>query len=163
MNLNLKRHKTLEVLSIKRIQFDSGQIDSGFTLGVSFEELQSELKSDREKCEIIFAPLYNENEVEYTDVGVKGICLTQKGLTSFSNKKYVKENKKIILNWFKNFVQIAIPVLSLIVAILVIIKDDIKTSKEIRAIEQKVELLQDNIKLLEENLQSNFHQNTDIH
>lgn len=86
MNFNRKRHKTLEILSYRRIQFDSGQMDSSFVLGVDFKEIGSKLNVDRNTCEIIFASLYNQKEVEYTNVGVEGLFLTQKGLTSFSEK-----------------------------------------------------------------------------
>jgi hypothetical protein len=120
MNFNRKRHKVLELLSKSRIQFDSGRTEPNFKLGVSFDDLKKELECDLDTCELIYSKLYYEKEVEYTDTSVKGLFSTQKGLTSFSEKKYLKENEKIIVNYLRNFVQIAVPILSLTVAILAI-------------------------------------------
>jgi len=149
MNLNRKKHKTLELLSVSRIQFESGEMDSETKFGVSFEDLQSELNCDRKESELVFSTLYSNEEIEYTNVDVEGLISTRKGLTSFSEKKYLKENNKIIVNWFRNFVQIVIPILSLSIAFLALsIKiNDInsKTSKEIKAIELKLESIQNSI------------------
>ena len=135
-------------------------MESGFILGVDFKELQSELNSDRNTCEVIFAPLYNEKEVEFTDVGVDGLFLTQKGLASFSQKKYIKENEKIILSWLKTFVQIVIPILSLVIAVLALsIKmNDLnsKTSDKIQSIEKNVESMQSDIDSMKMSSQKNI-------
>jgi len=120
MNFNRKRHKVLQLLSTSRIQFDSGRMESDFKLGVGFDDLQRELNCDLDTCELIYSTLYNEKEVEHTNTSVYGLFATQKGLTSYSERKYVKENNKIITNYSRNFVQIVIPILSLIVAILAI-------------------------------------------
>lgn len=129
MNFNRQRHKVLKLLSVSRIQFDSGRKKANFKLGVSFVDLQQELKCDLDTCELIYSALYNENEVEYTNTAVIGLISTQKGLKSYSEKKYLKENEKIIIEYIKNFVQIIIPILSLIVAIFAI-KLKIQTSEE---------------------------------
>ena len=121
MNFNRQRHKVLKLLSVSRIQFDSGRKKANFKLGVSFVDLDT--------CELIYSTLYNENEVEYTNTAVIGLISTQKGLKSYSEKKYLKENEKIIIEYIKNFVQIIIPILSLIVAIFAI-KLKIQTSEE---------------------------------
>jgi len=120
MNFNRQRHKVLKLLSVSRIQFDSGRRNADFKLGISFDDLQKELKCDLDTCELIYSTLYNEKEVEYTNTAVVGLMSSQKGLKSYSEKKYLKENEKIILDYFKNFVQIVIPVLSLIIAIFAI-------------------------------------------
>lgn len=118
MNFNRQRHKVLKLLSISRIQFDSGRRNADFKLGVSFDDLQKELNCDLDTCELIYSTLYNENEVEYTNTAVIGLISTQKGLKSYSDKKYLIENEKIIIDYIKNFVQIVIPILSLVIAIL---------------------------------------------
>ncbi len=78
---------------------------------------------------------------------------TQKGLSSFSQKKCLTKNNTIITNWFKNFVQIIVPILSLIVVILAItLKINSLNSKntiEIEAIEQKQRELKNSIDRLE--------------
>lgn len=164
MNYNRKRHKTLEILSSKRIQFDSGQIEPNFILGVDFEDIKSLLNTDRDTCEIIFAPLYNNNEVEYTDIGVKGLFLTQKGLTSYSEKKYLKENNKIIISWLKNFVQIVIPVLALVVAVLSLTLKlrnfKIQSDKEIQKINTIISDQKNRIKSLEDKIEIHLNHKT---
>lgn len=85
MNFNRQRHKVLKLLSVSRIQFDSGRKKANFKLGVSFVDLDT--------CELIYSTLYNENEVEYTNTAVIGLISTQKGLKSYSEKKYLKENQ----------------------------------------------------------------------
>lgn len=153
MNFNRKRHKTLKILSKKYIQFESGQTESNFILGTDFKDLRSKLKCDKNKCELVFAPLFTNVEVEYTNVGVDGLSLTQIGLTAFVEKKYSKQNNAILLGWLKTFVQIVIPILSLIVAILAItikIKNlNSETSREIEAIEKTQQQLKNSIDTLE--------------
>lgn len=119
MNFNLKKHKTLELLSESRIKFETDLTASKkYTWGVSFEELQNQLGYERDKCELVFSELYDNEEIKPTDVEVLGLIATRKGLTAFANKKYKRENNRILINWAKNFVQIIIPVLALVVAIL---------------------------------------------
>ena len=144
MNFNRKRHKTLQLLSVSRIQFDSGRTEKDFKLGVSFEDLQKELKCDLDTCELIYSTLYFEKEVEHTNTSVYGLFATQKGFTAYSDKKYIKENNKIILEYFKNFVQIVVPILSLIIALVaIIIKVDTlnrKTDIEIKTLNKELTL-----------------------
>ncbi|TDQ28158.1 hypothetical protein CLV82_2960 [Zeaxanthinibacter enoshimensis] len=71
------------------------------------------------------------------------------GLESLSNKKYQVRNRKIIKDGLIDFVQIAVPVLSLLITILVIVRDDSKRNSEIEAIEEKIEKLQNRINDLE--------------
>lgn len=151
MNFNRKRHKVLGLLSKSRIQFDSGKIESDFKLGVSFEELQKELKCDLNTCELIYSTLYYEKEVEHTDTAVYGLFSTQKGLTSYSEKKYLKENEKLIVNYLRNFVQIVIPILSLIVAILALTLklDNVKEETD-RKIEHLKKTIDEQEKILQE-------------
>lgn len=118
MKFNIKRHRTLKILSKNRVLDDIGESNNKTLLGVSFDEIQSKLGYDRKKCELVFSALYENEEVEYTDMGIKGLFLTRKGLVSFSDKKYIKENNKIIIGWLRNFVQIVIPVLALVIAVL---------------------------------------------
>jgi len=136
MNFNRQRHKVLKLLSVSRIQFDSGRRNIDFKLGVSFDDLQKELNCDLDTCELIYSTLYDEKEVEYTNTSVIGLILSQKGLKSYSEKKYLKENEKIIIDYFKNFVQIVIPILSLVIAILTIqLKIDTSNDKTNKKIE----------------------------
>tara|TARA_R110002111_G_scaffold261382_2_gene334211 strand:- start:249 stop:761 length:513 start_codon:yes stop_codon:yes gene_type:complete len=153
INLNRKRHKTLKLLSDSFIKFNSNQTESDLKFGVSFNELMSELKCDRNKLEIIIGTLYLNEEVKYTNVDVEGLISTLKGFNSFLDKKYIKENDKIIINWLRNFVQIVIPVLALVVAVLTLISkwDNLKmqSDKELQEVKNIMQKQKERIELLE--------------
>lgn len=151
MRFNRKRHLLLKKLSEKYIQ--KNMKGGAVSLGMSIIEINKLLKVDNLTREKIVSELLRANELILYDFGDKsGFFIEHKnGLSAFSDKKYLKRNENIIINWFKVFVQIAVPVLSLIITILVIIKDDSKTTKEIQSIEQKVEDLKNKINKLEKN------------
>ncbi|MDP3312241.1 hypothetical protein [Lutibacter sp.] len=77
MNFNRKRHKTLKLLSPSFILFNSDQLTSEDKFGVSFADLEKELKYDRYDCEKVFSRLYRDGEVKYTNTSVVGLHLTQ--------------------------------------------------------------------------------------
>jgi hypothetical protein len=155
--LNTKRHKTLSLLSHSFIKFNSGQIDSDFKFGVSFKDLQSELKCDRNKLETIIGTLYLNKEVEYTDTAVIGLASTLNGFNSFTNEKYLKENRKIIINLLKDFVQIVIPVLALLIAYtsLTTKMDSLKTlsDKELQEVKKSIQKQKEHTESLEYKIQ----------
>jgi len=153
IKINKKRHKILKLLSDSFIKFNSNIRDENFKLGISFDELQRELKCNRHELEIIIVSMYNQNEVKHTNVDVYGLISTSNGFDSYVDKKYLKANTKIIINILKNFTQIVIPVLSLVVAILTItIKLDIlkkQYDKELQRLETTIKKQQERILLLE--------------
>lgn len=117
LRYNIKRHKTLELLSAKRILGESGQLNE--PLGVKYEDIYSYLNCNEKEGVLIFSRLFLEKEIAYHNAyGVKGLCLTKEGLTAFSNKKYIHENYSIVTNFLKNIVQIFIPLASLVIAYL---------------------------------------------
>ena len=153
MRYNRTRHKALLLLSEKLnhlLENKSGTV-GGNEAGLSNDELNSLLNIDDRKRRLIFSELFeNEEVMPYHLDGVSGCFInSEKGLESLANEKYLERNREIIKKWLKDFVQIAIPVLSLIITILVIVRDDSKRDKEIQAIEQKIEGLQDSIKSME--------------
>ena len=161
INLNRKRHKTLKLLSDSFIKFNSDQTNSYFKFGVSFIDLMNELNCDRNKLEIIIGTLYLNEEVKYTNVDVEGLISTLKGFNSFSDKKYIKENDKIIINWLKNFVQIVIPVLALLIAYVSLTAklDNLKklSDKELQEVKKSMQEQKERIELLEN--KSKIHPN----
>ncbi|WP_299278932.1 hypothetical protein [uncultured Psychroserpens sp.] len=164
MNYNRKRHKVLKSLSESRIKFDSGTGESGWKLGVGFDTLCKSLKCDREKLEVILSELYLNKDIEYTNVDVDEVFSTQQGLVTFASKKYIKENNKLILNWLKNFNQILIPVLSLIIAIVALtikfnsIQKEIENNLSEKYLIQ-IDDLQNQIDSLKKNDSQNIKQN----
>lgn len=156
MRYNRKRHKTLEFLSDNFIEFESGERKPNFKLGKSFEDIVFELKIDAKITEQIFSRLYLDGEVKFTNAHWKnGLYLTQKGLSSFTSKKYLKENENIVLNWLKVFTQIIIPILSLIIAVLAL---SLKFNSITDSVEKKVNKLHKlELKRLELKLDSILH------
>lgn len=164
MRNNRKKHKTLKFLSDNFIELNSSTTKNpNFQFGKSFEDIESELKLDKLSCEKVYARLELEEEVGVIDTKIKGLHLTQKGLDSYVSKKYLLENENIILSWFKVFVQIFIPIVSLIIALLALslkfnsITDNIekkvsaKYKQELEQIESKL----DSILQLENNRKNN--------
>jgi hypothetical protein len=153
MRYNRTRHKALLLLSEKFNKLLNEKTGSvgGNEVGLSNEELNSLLNIDDRKRRLVFSELFeNEEVMPYHLDGISGCFIhSEKGLESLANEKYLERNREIVKNWIKDLVQIAIPVLSLIITILVIIRDDAKRDNEMQDIEQKVEELQGNIKLME--------------
>jgi hypothetical protein len=145
MNINKKRHKLLELLSKHRNDVKLKKAKH-HALGLSFEDIYNELNCNEDELQLIVAELYTCEEIGYHDTyDIVGLFARNNGLTSFSNKKYKRINNAFVKNSIKDLVQIIIPVLSLIITVLVIINNNSKTSKEIKVIEQKIELLQKQI------------------
>lgn len=118
MHLNKKRHKLLELLSKHRnnVELKKAKYNS---LGVSFNDLYKELNCNDDELQIITAELYTSDEIGYHDANnIVGLFAKQNGLSAFSNRKYINLWRDNLFNTSKNIVQIFIPVLALIVAIL---------------------------------------------
>lgn len=153
MKENLFRHKILEILSKHYVKTE---VDDGFILGLPFELLYKKTNLDKYRFREITSVLYDEKEIEYHDAnGVIGIFSTEKGLASFSSKKYYKLFWNNIFDNLKSIIQIIIPVLSLVITIMVINKDDLKTTKEIQKMKNEIKSLRRDI-LLKSKANSKF-------
>ena len=149
MNLHLKRHKLLGVLSKQRGDLKLRKADP-MILGVSSESILKDLNCSEDELELITSELRTQDEIKDFDAdGVKGFFARPNGVSAFSNKKYLRLNNSRIKNNAKDLVQIIIPVLSLLITLVVILKDNSKNTKEIQTIEQKLESIQDSINILE--------------
>tara|TARA_R110002020_G_scaffold94849_1_gene227905 strand:- start:782 stop:1306 length:525 start_codon:yes stop_codon:yes gene_type:complete len=153
MRFNRKRHKLLKSLAEKISKIKESKIAiPGNEAGFTYTEIESLLGISRMERYKMLSELFEAKEIMpfRLDNGSSGCFINSKeGITALSNKKYLIRNEKIILDWIKNFVQIVIPVLSLIITLAVIKNDNSKKSKEIQTIENKVESLQENIKSME--------------
>lgn len=152
MRYNRKRHKALKILSKKLDLFnDKKGTFSGKEIGVSNQQLKSILNIDDSVRRLIFSELFeNEEVMPYHLDGESGCFINmEKGLEALSNEKYLVRNRQIIKAYLSDFVHIAIPILSLLVAILVIIIDDSKQDKQIDSIELKIEEHEKKLKSLE--------------
>lgn len=118
MNINKKRHSLLKLLSIQRNNFDLKKASNNNS-AVDFKTIFKELSCNEDELQIITAELYTSDEILYhSNYGIIGLVATQKGLSAFSNEKYLNVIRKNRVENTKSFVQIVIPILALIVAIL---------------------------------------------
>jgi hypothetical protein len=118
MNYNVKRHKLLELLSNQNINV---QLEKpGFmALGVSYEEIYSKLNLTDFQLLKLTSELYENKEIGYHNAyDIEGLYAENKGISAFSNKKYLKLYRKGIIEYIKDIIQILIPVLSVIIAFL---------------------------------------------
>jgi len=127
MNINKNRHKLLGLLSE---QYFNRQFENQDTY-LSFDFIKTNMKvSDRELM-LLYSKLHEDKEADFYSVsGNEGLYATDKGVTSFSEKKYVLENEKIFFDRLKNWTQIIIPILSLSATILVITLSEIRINKK---------------------------------
>src|SRR5574343_1232649 len=116
MNLYKKRHKLLELLSKHRnnVELNKAKYNA---FGVTFEDIYKSLNCNDDELHIITSELYTSQEIGYHNAyDIIGLFAKEKGLSAFSNKKYLKLWWDNLFNISKNIVQIFIPILSLIIA-----------------------------------------------
>lgn len=144
MNRNMLRHKLLGILAK---QFIIAEESNTEPLGVSFEKLYKELKLSDSELRILISELYENKEIEYfNDDKIIGLTLVPCGLTSFSNKKYIGNFWRQMMNPVKNSVSIAIPIFSFVISCIALyISIDIdktKDNSELNTIKQRLELIE---------------------
>jgi predicted membrane protein len=159
MNLNKKRHKLLELLSKHRnnVELNKAKYDA---LGISFSDLYAELNCNDDLLQIITAELYVSDEIGYHDAyNVIGLFAKDKGLSAFSNRKYIKLWWDNLFNISKNIVQIFIPVLSLIIAYIALTtksnQNRKQSEKELQEVKELLLKQQKDIKALEYRIEKN--------
>jgi hypothetical protein len=118
MNYNIKRHELLKILSRQRVGIELEK-DGYKIIGVSFDNILKELKCNEYQLRELSACLYDNKEIDYYNVdNVTGNYCTEKGLSSYIDKKYLKIRLSNIIGYIKDATQVFIPLLSLIVAII---------------------------------------------
>jgi hypothetical protein len=148
MNINKKRHALLGFLSerVKKIDVDSlSDKYSNIPIGISFVEINEFLKCDKSQLREICSNLFNEKEIELYDVSFKGLICTEKGFASFTDKNYLRKEREIKINKAKDFIQIFIPVLTLLLSILIYLTAEYKVKKnenQIKSLQERIEKLE---------------------
>ncbi|MCL5130533.1 hypothetical protein [Algibacter sp. L4_22] len=116
MNLELKRHKLLGILSKQRNDLELKKAEYN-ALGVPFEKIYSELNCNEDELKLITSELYTADEIGYHNAyDIVGVFAKDNGLSAFANKKYSRIYWKRVSDLTKNAIQIIIPVLSLLIA-----------------------------------------------
>jgi hypothetical protein len=156
MNSNVLRHRLLGILTKQYIISEK----SNDTLGVSFTDIESDLKCTDTFLRQSISELFENKEIGYHDAyDIIGIYATEKGVASFSTKKYWRTDRLIKVNFIKDCIQIIIPVLSLIVAVLAITmkietvneatkKSQIEVLQRVEALEKSQNIIQQSPKTL---------------
>ena len=142
MNDNKIKHKILEILAHQNVI--SGLPDAkNSDIGLDDEVILAKIKITVTKYELLKLSLFEEQEVgRHNPKYVLGLYATTKGVHSFNTRKYIIENQNVLKTKVKDIVQIVVPVLSLIITILVIVRNDVKTNKEIETLNHKIEAIQ---------------------
>lgn len=153
MNSNLLRHRLLGILTRQYIIAEK----SSEPLGVSFKNIETELKSSESVVRMSLSELFENKEIGYHDAyDIVGVHATEKGVASFSNKKYWRIYWTNIKESVKYWFQILVPVLSLLVALFAVTHDFKKHNEEsniqLQEMKSQIELLQSQIEQLK------FHQ-----
>jgi hypothetical protein len=143
MNINKKRHELLSILSQRLVNIDI-KVSNNLAIGISFAELASSLNCTQEYLRKIASRLFEEKEIDLYDVKFKGLFCTEKGLASFLDKKYLYLQETKIFDRFKNWIQVLIPVLSLLFTIIIFTKSESKLRKvdiEIQKLKQDLDII----------------------
>lgn len=153
--MNKKRHELLKLLSTRLIDIQLGKLKEN-GIGVSYEDICKFLNCDRQKLYEISNLLYDEKEVDYHDTyNIEGMYATSKGITAYTDKKYLRLNNTRVKNNIKDIVSIVIPILSLMVALFTIWYkvDSInsKNEKELKEIKEKLEIQERKINNIRKN------------
>ncbi len=139
-DINRKRHKLLGILSIQRNNFNLKKASNN-TQAIDFETILKELNCNEDELQIITSELYSCDEIDDYTYSFKGLFAKKNGLTSFSNKKYVNIIRKNRIENAKSFVQIVIPIFSLIIAYVAITTKSENIQKQYGKELQEVKLL----------------------
>ena len=113
---------------------------------------------DSIKLNIICARLYSEKEVHRYDVnGIKGLCIIEKGVTAFSERKYKIERNTHIINRLKDYLGITTALIAICTTFITAwyaIDSVNKNQYQIEKLENKVNTMQSKNK--DENLSRNL-------
>ncbi|TJY31311.1 hypothetical protein [Pontimicrobium aquaticum] len=101
----------------ENLKLARGQNVTADRVGLTFDEIEEKLKISPHKRELILSELNKADEIVFFSLDKLGCMIDEKnGIPALTDKKYINRNWKIILDWIKNFVQIVIPVLALVIA-----------------------------------------------
>jgi len=149
MQFNRTRHLLLKKLAEKYIanRDKNGKADR---LGLKMDEIDLLLGHRKKDRDLIISELGKSKEIHAFDINGKGFFITpSEGLSAYSEGKYLKRNNDIILKWLRNFVQIFIPIASLVVAILAL---SLKIEKVQQDMEKDVQRINKRIDSLNKSL-----------
>lgn len=120
-------------------------LNNGEIIGVSNEFLCKKVNIDKYKFREIVSVLYECGEIEdYNCNDIKGIYATEKGISSFAQNKYIYSFLGDIVNFLKGIVQILIPILSLIITLVIVSKNNNQNEN----FKHRIELLEKQLNII---------------
>lgn len=146
MNYYKQKHKVLKFLTFS----NNFQLDENNLLkkGLSFKDILNNLNVSETELNIIISELYENKEIKK---GNDGLIIEKKGISSFSNNFYIKESRNYKLNLIKDYVQIIVPILTSIIAIIAVSNNN--TSK----IERKLNEIEKQLKVKNRTANTSFN------
>lgn len=142
MNDNIVRHRILRELSKITIKNDVKSITQivNEQYDLTLEELPKRTKcSDIEIRRSVSLLLLN-NEVFLLNTEKKGLLIEEAGVSAYSTNKYIKVFYNNIISIIKDVVQILIPVISMIIALIAVANSDSKKSDMLEIKMQKMQI-----------------------
>ena len=149
MRNNKTKHKILKALFEKR-KSKTKKINPLNELGLFKNELLDSLEIKDFVFENCIPELLINKEIELTEKSSETIYVINKenGFTSFVDGKYTSRNKKVIIETLKDWTQIAVPVITTIISLYLVIIQNI-SDKEIKQLKQSMKKQELTIKRLE--------------
>lgn len=126
MNDNKLRHKILRILSNRTIENDVASLkgEARNVIGISFDNLSEQTKCSDSEIRAVTSLLFTNKEVDLYDMKFKGLYITENGIAAYSTKKYIKVRQNYIIQIIKDSVQIFIPIISMIIALVAVSNND---------------------------------------
>ena len=115
-NINYKKHKLLKCLTKHYILYwqKSVGLEKDY---LTFTELRKKLKWNLTQLEIIYIGLEKEGELEQKVDNINNyLKIKEKGITSYTDNKYIDRFWKGAFSYSKDLAGIVIPLLSLVIA-----------------------------------------------
>jgi len=162
MHFNITRHSLLKKFSKKFL--DNQDIKSGDAdiVGLTLNEIDEFLQHKKDKRDLILSELYKSEEIVSFNLDEKGYFIEPyKGLSAIAEKKYLRKNHKIILDWLRNFVQIFIPVASLLIAFIALSINLKERENETKILRNKLNIIENRVDSINSKL-STFYSDKQI-
>lgn len=126
MNYYKQKHNVLKILTYESygLQIDENNM---FLRGISIKDLLLKINISEIELNIIISELYENKEIKK---GHDGLIIEKSGIASFTNKKYLKIYKSYVITNLKDIIQIIVPILTSIIAIIAISNSNHSTLEE---------------------------------